>query len=89
MEIIAGPRLAEEGVFFKLSEQGQQRECLVSKNALAYICRLHGQSMDFMGAYRDREAQIHAIAQRLVQAGEKANPLVLGAAYFVGAKPAH
>jgi hypothetical protein len=82
-ETLAGPRLTDEGVYFSVAADGAQRECLVSRNALTYLCRLQGHSMSFMNTYRSCEARIQAVARRLVAAGESASPLILGAAYFV------
>jgi hypothetical protein len=80
---LAEPRLADEGVYFKVTSGDAERECLVSKNALAYLCRMQGHTMNFMNTYRACEARIQSVARRLVAAGESASPLVLGAAYFV------
>ena len=80
---IAPPRVAEEGVTFTVEVGFTDRECLVSKNALAHLCRLRGGQMDFLQTYRAFEDQIHSVARRLVVAGVSGSPLVLGAAYFV------
>jgi hypothetical protein len=85
IEAMMEPRLAEEGVYFKVAMAETVRECLVSRNALAYLCRGQGSTMNFMNTYRACEASIQAVARRLVAAGESASPLVLGAAYFVDA----
>ena len=77
------PRVADEGVTFTVEVGFTDRECLVSKNALAYLQRLKGEQLDFMEVYRAFEDQIHSVARRLVVAGVSGSPLVLGAAYFV------
>lgn len=80
----AEPRVAEEGVTFTVEVGFADRECLVSKNALAHLRRMKGGGqMDFMETYRAFEDQIHSVARRLVVAGVSGSPLVLGAAYFV------
>ena len=77
------PRLADEGVYFRVANGAAERECLISKNVLAYLGRHQGHIMSFMNTYRACEARIQSVARRLVTAGESASPLVLGTAYFV------
>jgi len=80
---IAPPRLEEEGVTFTVEVGFVDRECLVSRNALAHLRRMKGGQQDFMQVYRSFEDQIHGVARRLVVAGVGGSPLILGAAYFV------
>jgi len=80
---VAEPRVDEEGVTFMVEVGFTDRECVVSKNALAHLQRLKGGQLDLLGAYRTFEDQIHSVARRLVVAGVSGSPLVLGAAYFV------
>ncbi|MEC4719608.1 hypothetical protein RY831_10650 [Noviherbaspirillum sp. CPCC 100848] len=80
---LSEPRVAEEGITFTVEVGFTDRECLVSKNALAHLRRLKGGQQDFMDIYRTFEDQIHSVARRLVVAGVSGTPLVLGAAYFV------
>jgi len=77
------PRVADEGVTFTVEVGFVDRECLVSRNALAHLRRLKGGQLEFMEVYRAFEDQIHSVARRLVVAGVSGSPLVLGAAYFV------
>jgi hypothetical protein len=77
------PHLADEGVRFTVEVGFTERECLVSKNALAHLRRLKGGQPDPMETYRTFEDQIHSVARRLVVAGVSGTPLMLGAAYFV------
>lgn len=79
----AEPRIADEGVTFTVEVGFTDRECLVSKNALAHLRRMKGGQMDFMETYRAFEDQIHGVARRLVVAGVGGTPLILGASYFV------
>lgn len=78
------PRLVEQGVHFKVIAGFAERDCIVSKNALAYLGRAIESPTDFMEIYSSFEHSIHSVARRLVVAGESASPLILGAAYFVG-----
>ncbi len=77
------PQIADEGVRFTVEVGFVDRECIVSKNALAHLRRLKGGQQDVMETYRCFEDQIHSVARRLVVAGVSGTPLVLGAAYFV------
>jgi hypothetical protein len=77
------PRVADEGVTFTVEVGFTDRECVVSKNALAHLRRLKGGQLDLLETYRAFEDQIHGVARRLVVAGVGGSPLVLGAAYFV------
>lgn len=83
IKIAAEPRTADEGVYFTVEVGFTDRECLISKNALAHLRRLKGGQMDFMATYLAFEDQIHSVARRLVVAGIAGTPLILGAAYFV------
>ncbi len=80
---IAEPKLADEGVAFTVEVGFAERECLVSKNALAQLGRRKGDALDPLSTYRMYEDQIHSVARRLVVAGVSGSPLVLGAAYFI------
>ena len=80
---VAEPRIADEGVSFTVEVGFAERECLVSKNALAHLGRVKGTQFEPMDIYRNFEDQIHSVARRLVVAGVSGSPLVLGAAYFV------
>lgn len=77
------PQVADEGVKFIVEVGFVDRECVISRNALAHLRRLRGGQQDFMETYRTFEDQIHSVARRLVVAGVSGSPLVLGAAYFV------
>lgn len=80
---VAEPQVSDEGVRFTVEVGFVDRECLVSKNALAHLRRLKGGQQDFMEIYHAFEDQIHGVARRLVVAGVSGSPLILGAAYFV------
>lgn len=80
---VTEPRVADEGVAFTVEVGFVDRECLVSRNALAHLRRMKGGQMDYMEVYRAFEDQIHGVARRLVVAGVSGEPLILGSAYFV------
>jgi hypothetical protein len=77
------PRLDDDGVTFTVEVGFTDRECLLSRNALAHLLRMRGGQLGPMETYRAFEDQIHGVARRLVVAGVGGCPLVLGAAYFV------
>jgi hypothetical protein len=78
------PRLTDQGIYFRVTAGFVERDCIVSKNALAYLGRSQSSGADFMEIYLAFKDSIHGVARRLVVAGESASPLIMGAAYFVG-----
>jgi hypothetical protein len=82
-KIAIEPRVENGAVLFNVVADSIERECVVSKNALAYLSRLKGGSCEALDIYAAYHAQIHKVAKRLVTAGENASPLVLGAGYFI------
>ena len=77
------PREEGGAVRFVVRSDTIERECIVSKHALAYLSRLQGHTMNAMNTYLACEAKIHRVARRLLKAGESASPLILGTAYFI------
>ena len=76
------PGLTTEGVVFSVEVDSIEREFLILKSALTYLCKLQGFTMDFMNTYRACEARIHSVARRLAAAGNQDTPLVLSTACF-------
>ena len=76
------PHLTDEGISFMVAVGFVQRECVVSKEALAHLRQMYGFTMDLMNIYRAFEARITSVARRQVLAGERASPLLLGPQYF-------
>lgn len=76
------PRVAEEGVTFVVEVGFGEHECLVSRNALAHLCRKKGGQLDCLETYRAFEDHIHSVARRHVVAGTRGSPVVLGASSF-------
>lgn len=81
--IISEPSINDTGVLFTVDVDFVEHECLVSKNALAYLQRTKGGQTAFLEIYLTHQNKIHSIARRLIAAGVSESPLVLGAAYFV------
>jgi hypothetical protein len=79
---VAAPQAVEDGVSFVVEVGFSNRECLVSKSALARLARLKGSQLDAMGVYRVHEDRIQSVARRLAVAGVSGTPLVLGASCF-------
>lgn len=70
-------RLSEEGVFFTIAAGFEDRECLVSQEALAKLAAEEAE--DFLAVYQRHEYDIHLAARRLFLAGETAYPLIVDA----------
>jgi hypothetical protein len=79
---VSEPRAVEDGVTFVVEVGFAERECLVSKNALAHLRRTKGGQLDLMQTYHAFEDRIQSVARRLVVAGAGGSPLILGAAHF-------
>jgi len=80
---LSEPSITNAGIAFMVEVDCVKHECLVSKNALAYLQRMQGEQTDFLDIYHAHQDKIHNISRRLITAGVKESPLVLGAAYFV------
>jgi hypothetical protein len=76
------PCLTDAGVVFTVEVDSVPRECVISRSALLYLCRLQGFTMDLMNTYRACEARIHKAARQLLRSGTAGSPLVLGTAAF-------
>ena len=61
-KIFKEPGLTTEGIVFSVEVDSVEREFLILKSALTYLCKLQGFTMDFMNTYRACEARIHSIA---------------------------
>jgi hypothetical protein len=77
------PGLTTEGVVFSVEVDSVEREFLILKSALTYLCKLQGFTMDFMNTYRACEARIHSVARRLAASAPRGRPVVLNTACFV------
>ena len=81
-KILSDSGVQRDGVTFEVAVENLCRECVVTKEALAHLRIMHGLSMELTDIYRAFEARIQSVARRLVIAGEKASPLVLGPQVF-------
>lgn len=81
-KILKEPGLTTEGVVFSVEVDSVEREFLIQKSALDYLCKLQGFSMDLMNTYRACEAKIHCVARRLAAAAPRGSRLVINTACF-------
>ena len=81
-KILKEPGLTTEGIVFSVEVDLVEREFLILKSALDYLCRLQGFTMDFMNTYRACEAKIHCVARRLASTNPGGSRLVLNTACF-------
>lgn len=79
---IAEPSLTSEGVSFTVRVDSVNRDCLVSKEALAKLGRYQEGEDDPMKTYRAFEATINGVARRMVAANVPGTPLVVGPQSF-------
>jgi hypothetical protein len=82
-KMIKEPGLTTEGIVFSVEVDSVEREFLILKSALDYLCKLQGFTMDFMNTYRACEARIHSVARRLAAGAPRGAPLVLNTACFI------
>ena len=81
-KIFKEPGLITEGIVFSVEVDSVEREFLILKSALDYLCKLQGFSMDFMNTYRACEARIHSVARRIASTAPGGARLVLNTACF-------
>jgi len=81
-KLLKEPGLTAEGVLFSVEVDSVEREFLILKSTLEYLCKLQGFTMDLMNTYRACEARIHRAARRLAATAPKGSPLVLNTACF-------
>ncbi len=81
-KLIKEPGLTTEGILFSVEVDSVEREFLILRSALDYLCKLQGFTMDLMNTYRACEARIHSVARRLAASAPKGSPVVLNTACF-------
>jgi hypothetical protein len=77
------PRMTSEGIIFTVRVDSEDRDCVISTEALAKLCQLKGLQTDPMGTFRAFETTIKGVARRLVHAKVPGTPLQLGPNTFV------
>lgn len=73
----ASSKVTEQGVRFSVAVGFSRKECVVSKDALMYLAASQDPELDFYDVYLRHEDRIYKTAQRLVNAGIKADPIML------------
>jgi len=74
------PHLTDEGVFFAVTVDSLDRECLIKKEALQQLSMLGSKDAaesDVLETFHAFESKISGVARRLVAAGVPGTPLVL------------
>jgi hypothetical protein len=74
--------LPADGISFIVTVGSTDRKCVITREALRSLCPDEDQEVQPKAIFWENEDRIHRIARRLVNAGERANPLVLGPRYF-------
>ncbi len=80
--VLPEPLLTDDGVRFSVKIELRIRSCLVTTEALHFVAREHGFSMDAINTYYAFEAKINSTARSLVFRGATDYPLVLGPGSF-------
>lgn len=75
---IAEPQLTDTGIAFTVRVDSTNRNCVISKEALAKLSQLRAGISDPMETYRAFEATINGVARRMVAANVPGTPLALG-----------
>lgn len=75
---IAEPHLTKDGVAFTVRVESVNRDCLISREALAKLSSLRNGISDPMETFRAFEATINGVARRMVTARVPGTPLLLG-----------
>ncbi len=74
--------LAEDGVAFTVTVDYQQRDCLISRDALSSLGRSVNENLDLLATYYAYHAKINGVARRLVAAGVMDKPVLLSTRNF-------
>jgi hypothetical protein len=76
------PNITKTGIAFTVRVEFVNRDCLISNEALAKLCKLRDGNPDPIETFRAFEATINGVARRLVAAGVPGDPLLLGPQSF-------
>jgi hypothetical protein len=71
-----------DGIPFAVTVCGDQKECVVTLDALEHLRRMHGFTLDLNHIYRAFEGKIHSVARGLIFSGKRGAPLILGPQVF-------
>jgi hypothetical protein len=76
------PNITSTGIAFTVRVDSLNRDCIISNDALAKLCKLKDGNTDPIETFRAFEATINGVARRLVAAGVPGTPLMLGPHFF-------
>lgn len=77
MTSAAQPQITESGVTFTVRVDSTNRDCVISREALAKLSRLRPGVSDPMETFQAFEAMINGVARRMVAARVPGTPLRL------------
>jgi hypothetical protein len=72
----------ENGISFIVTVGGSDRKCIITHDALKSLCPPDDEEMQSKAIFWEYEDRIYRVARRLVNAGERDNPLILDPRYF-------
>lgn len=81
-QLATQPTLTEDGIIFTVRVDSVDRECIISKDALAKLSQLRQGISDPMETFHAFEAKINGVARRMVTANVPGTPLHLGPQSF-------
>jgi hypothetical protein len=76
------PQMTEDGVTFTVRVDSVNRNCIISKDALAKLSQFGSSNPDPMETFHAFEATINGVARRMVAANVQGTPLKLSPASF-------
>jgi hypothetical protein len=76
------PQVVRKGVIFRLQVGAQERECLISKDALELLSGLKDTNPDPLEVFYAFQPVINEIASRRIRAGAREAQVVLGRESF-------
>jgi hypothetical protein len=79
---IAQPKKTKNGIIFTVRVDSINRDCVISKEALAKLSKFRNGVLDLMEIFRAFETTIYGVARRMVAANVPGTPLPLGPKNF-------
>jgi hypothetical protein len=87
MEIMMGrpptePQITDEGVAFTVVADSGGRSCLITHDALYYLCSRHGHTTDLNSAFSAFERKIRRVARQLPDTSQDGDAFILDSELF-------
>lgn len=76
------PRITNEGVAFTVVSDAGGRACLVTHDALYYLCSRHGHTTDVSSAFNAFEKKIRRVARELPEQHRAGDAFILDSEVF-------